>query len=184
MNYVLFFSSFVSLIIFGVIIFIKTKKFYDKVDILPTWLSISWSIIYVIALFPLMLCDIWLIPINILLAVIFGGVLIGIGIIILLISMVQFKSISRSFGRDTSQLITSGIYQWSRNPQNLGCFFTMFGTTLITRSLLAFLLSIGYLFIIHLYIILMEEKYLEQLFKEDYKRYKKKVARYFGTPKK
>ncbi|MHA1439239.1 MAG: methyltransferase family protein [Promethearchaeota archaeon] len=184
MNYFLFFGTLIILILYGAIIFKKTKTIYDKVDVLPKWLSISWSVMYGIGWFSLILCDIWLIPINIIIAFIFGGVLIVIGIIILFVSMVQFKSISRSFGRDTSQLITGGIYRWSRNPQNLGCFLILFGTSLITKSILAFLLSIVYLIIIHLYIIILEEKYLELIFKEDYVNYKKRTSRYFGIPEK
>ncbi|MHA1231059.1 MAG: methyltransferase family protein [Candidatus Helarchaeota archaeon] len=78
----------------------------------------------------------------------------------------------------------NGIYKWSRNPQNLGCFLIAFGASFITRSIFSFILSIFFVILIHLYIVFIEEKYLEKIFKEKYIKYKQSTHRYFGPPKK
>ncbi|MHA1412328.1 MAG: methyltransferase family protein [Promethearchaeota archaeon] len=80
--------------------------------------------------------------------------------------------------------MTTRIYRWGRNPQqNLGCFFIIFGTALIVRSLISFILAVIYLIVIHFYIVYMEEKYLEKLFEKEYSIYKQKIPRYIGRPK-
>ena len=179
-NFIFFIITALILIIYATIILLDTKKAYDAKKVLPRWLALSWSLMYLSGLFLLILLNIWILPIDLIISVILDSILIRIGVAILFISMVQLKSISRSFGRDNTQLITTRIYRWSRNPQNLGCFFIIFGTALIVRSLISFILAVIYLIVIHFYIAYMEEKYLEKLFEKEYSIYKRKTPRYIG----
>lgn len=112
-----------------------------------------------------------------------GGFICGIGAWILFEGIFTFHSFSRMSGIDTSSLITSGIYRLSRNPQNLGWFFILFGIGVIGRSLFALFSAGVFLLVIHLYIVTMEEPYLHEIYGGEYKNYRRNTARYFGSPR-
>ncbi len=107
-----------------------------------------------------------------------------IGPLIILLGMLEFRSFKRILGMDSSKLITSGIYRYSRNPQYAGWFLTLLGISIAGRSGLALLLTIALIIGIHLYNIKLEEPYLERIFGDEYLRYKENTPRYFGMPKK
>lgn len=127
--------------------------------------------------------NLWLIPLNKTIAFITGLAITVIGLIIMLAGVVEFHSFRRMSGLDTSKLITTGIYRYSRNPQYTGWFLALMGISLVGRSLLAFLLTIALIIGIHLYNVKLEEPYLELLFGKDYQGYKRSTPRYFGIPK-
>jgi protein-S-isoprenylcysteine O-methyltransferase Ste14 len=66
-------------------------------------------------------------------------------------------------------LITTGIYAYSRNPQNLGWGVALFGVALIRRSGFALLLALLFLCFFRRYVH-AEERYLERMFGDDYRR--------------
>ena len=76
-----------------------------------------------------------------------------------------------------TELVTSGIYQFSRNPY-FASYFTMFAAyTVMTQSLILLALStIGFL-VTHK-MVLKEEKYLFSMHGDDYLQYKNSVPRY------
>lgn len=76
------------------------------------------------------------------------------------------------------ELRTTGIYGISRNPMYSSFFFLNVATLLYLPSLL-FLAVIIYGMIVHHFIILSEEKYLDREFGDTYVNYKKRVRRYF-----
>lgn len=79
---------------------------------------------------------------------------------------------------DKHELRTGGIYKISRNPMYSSFFFLNTATFLYLPSV--FLLAImAYGMIVHHFIILSEEKYLEKEFGDSYLNYKKQVPRYF-----
>ncbi|MFY9152244.1 MAG: methyltransferase [Prolixibacteraceae bacterium] len=75
------------------------------------------------------------------------------------------------------ELRTSGIYRISRNPMYASFIFLNTATFLYLPSILLLLIMI-YGMVVHHFIILGEEKYLEKEFGEAYKSYKSKVPRY------
>lgn len=99
------------------------------------------------------------------------------------INVVVACSLKRMSGVDTSKLVTTGIYRYSRNPQNLGLFLVFLGISIAGRSLLALLLTEVFVIGFHMYAIKLEESYLERIFGEEYRRYKERSPRYFGMPK-
>jgi protein-S-isoprenylcysteine O-methyltransferase Ste14 len=109
-----------------------------------------------------------------------GTILILIGITITTIAILNFRTFQRMSGLQTDKLITDGIYAWSRNPQNLGWGLALFGLAIIGRSGLALLLSALFGLAVHLYIVVLEEPYLENIYGEPYRKYRAKTARYFG----
>lgn len=55
--------------------------------------------------------------------------------------IVEFRSLQRVSGRRMDQLITTGIFRWSRNPQNVGWALALFGLAIAGRSGAALLLA-------------------------------------------
>jgi protein-S-isoprenylcysteine O-methyltransferase Ste14 len=76
------------------------------------------------------------------------------------------------------ELRTGGIYRFSRNPMYASFIFLNTATFLYLPSLLLLVVMI-YGMVVHHFIILGEEKFLEQEFGEEYRQYKAGVSRYF-----
>lgn len=76
------------------------------------------------------------------------------------------------------ELKTSGIYNYSRNPMYFSFFFLNSAVFLIIPDILLALIMI-YGMVVHHFIILGEEAYLESEFGDSYIRYKNRVSRYF-----
>ena len=76
------------------------------------------------------------------------------------------------------ELRTSGIYKISRNPMYASFIFLNTATFLFLPSILLLLVMI-YGMIVHHFIILGEEKFLEGVFGDEYRKYKTQTPRYF-----
>lgn len=76
------------------------------------------------------------------------------------------------------ELRTSGIYKISRNPMYASFIFLNTATFLYLPSILLLVVMI-YGMIVHHFIILGEEKFLVNVFGDNYKHYKAQVPRYF-----
>ena len=102
-------------------------------------------------------------------------------IIGLLFSISSLFKLGRStrFGIPTTKtnLKTSGIYSFSRNPIYLGFNLITIAAIIYLPNLLILFPGIYSMIVYHL-IIIGEEKFLEKALGEDYKGYKKKVRRY------
>lgn len=124
----------------------------------------------------------WLIRLPKWISISSGTFLVVSGAAIITIAILNFRTFQRMSGLQTDQLITNGIYAWSRNPQNLGWGMALFGISLVGQSGFAFLLSALFGIAVHIYIVTMEEPYLERIYGEEYQRYRDKTARYLGLP--
>jgi len=76
------------------------------------------------------------------------------------------------------ELRTSGIYKLSRNPMYASFIFLNTATFLFLPSVLLLVIMV-YGMVVHHFIILGEEKYLENVFGDEYRQYKSRVSRYF-----
>ncbi|MGA9532731.1 MAG: methyltransferase [Anaerolineales bacterium] len=117
------------------------------------------------------------------------ALLIGLGVILTLagtvlyaLGILHLRSIRRMSGVDTSQLITDGVYSWTRNPQNVGWILFLFGVAFIARSWFALLLAALFAGVFALYVP-MEERHLAGIYDESYRRYKAQSHRYLGWPR-
>jgi protein-S-isoprenylcysteine O-methyltransferase Ste14 len=174
------------LVVLGLYLFLKTKRTYDTGKALSIRISLGWwalDLVHCLLVILSSLYNVWPIPVNEIAGLIGGSVMLGVGVILMLIGMIEFRSIGRISGSDTSELVTTGIYQWSRNPQYLGWFLVLLGISLIGSSGLALLCTTIGLILFHLYIARIEEPYLERIFREKYLLYKKESPRYIGKPK-
>ena len=81
--------------------------------------------------------------------------------------------------KDKTELVTTGIYRYSRNPAFLGFDFMYIGVLLMYGNLLTLGFSVFAMVMLHLQ-ILQEERYLKATFGEPYREYCRHVFRYLG----
>ena len=115
----------------------------------------------------------------------FTGFCVGaIGDIIFLISVLCMKDSWRAGipDRDKTELVTDGIYSYSRNPAFLGFDFQYIGVLLMYCNLLTLMFTIFAISMLHMQ-ILQEERYLSSVFGKEYQEYRHKVFRYLGRRK-
>ena len=80
---------------------------------------------------------------------------------------------------DKTEMVTAGIYQFSRNPAFLGFDLMYLGVLLLFFNSLLLIFSLFAGVMLHLQ-ILQEEKYLPTVFGKAYDEYCSKVCRYLG----
>lgn len=115
----------------------------------------------------------------------FTGFLLGmLGDLIFLISVITMKNSWRAGIPDNAktELVTEGIYRFSRNPAFCGFDFMYIGVCLLFCNPLTIFFSLFAVIMLHLQ-ILQEEKYLTQTFGDAYREYRKKTHRYLGISK-
>lgn len=81
--------------------------------------------------------------------------------------------------KDKTELVTTGIYKYSRNPAFLGFDMMYLGMLLMYCNLLTAFFTAFAVVMLHLQ-ILQEEKYLLNVFGAEYQEYRKHVFRYLG----
>ena len=81
---------------------------------------------------------------------------------------------------DKTELVTSGIFAFSRNPAFLGFDLLYIGILLMFFNWVLLAASIFAALMFHLQIVNVEEDFLLEAFGEDYLNYRKQVNRYFG----
>lgn len=79
--------------------------------------------------------------------------------------------------KEETSLTQDGLFSFSRNPMYLGVFSTLLATVLYTLNPLIFFIVL-FIVIAHHKIVIAEEKYLNEVFGEQYLVYCKKTRRY------
>ena len=102
-----------------------------------------------------------------------GGSLLFVG------GIVSFRSFRRMSGLDTTVLVTTGTYRWSRNPQNVGWAFFLVGIASAGRSALALLMAAAFWVSFRMYVS-SEEEFLQRTFGDAYRAYCSRTRRYLG----
>lgn len=117
----------------------------------------------------------------------YAGVAIGIlGVLIFICSVVTMKDSWRAGVPETdkTELVTNGIYRFSRNPAFLGFDLVYLGILLMYFNWLLFAASVLAMLMFHLQIVNVEEDFLLLAFGDEYLNYKKEVNRYIGRRRK
>ena len=112
----------------------------------------------------------------------FSGFLVGmLGDGIFLFSVLCMKDSWRAGipDKDKTELVTGGIYRYSRNPAFLGFDLMYIGVLLLYGNLLTLSFSTFAIVMLHLQ-ILQEERYLVNTFGAPYQEYCRHVSRYWG----
>lgn len=115
----------------------------------------------------------------------FTGFCLGmLGNLIFLISVLCMKDSWRAGipSKDKTELITDGIYAYSRNPAFLGFDLQYIGVLLMFCNLLTAAFTIFAVTMLH-FQILQEERYLTAAFGAEYLEYRHRVFRYLGRHK-
>jgi protein-S-isoprenylcysteine O-methyltransferase Ste14 len=91
----------------------------------------------------------------------------------------------RVLGRDNSYcatdgLVTAGIYQWSRNPQNAMLIVVYACLAVAADSVSAFVLC-GAMVTVYWLMVMCEEPWLAEAYGETYRRYCREVPRFFNV---
>ncbi len=102
------------------------------------------------------------------------GFLLGIG------AFIEFQKAQTTLDPhgSTSQLVTSGIYRFSRNPIYLGFLLIVIGLPLYFGLFWGIVMAPVFIFLMNHLVIQHEEMYLERKFKETYTDYRARVRRW------
>jgi protein-S-isoprenylcysteine O-methyltransferase Ste14 len=159
----------------------KSKKSLEKIiEISLAPVLLLWSVfVIIIALhieLPLIISNHL---IDILWLKYIGTVFCYMGLIIFLCALISFGQAWR-IGideKDSNELITTGIFRYSRNPIFVFMGLYFLGTTLIYPNIIFTALTILTIIGVH-FQILNEEQFLLKRFGEEYIKYKKQTRRY------
>lgn len=114
------------------------------------------------------------------------GAILGVsGVVVFVVSMTTMRDSWRAgvSQNDKTELITDGIYRFSRNPAFLGFDLVYLGILLMFFNIPLLAASVFAGLMLHLQIVNVEEDHLIAAFGEDYLAYRKQVRRYFGRRK-
>jgi protein-S-isoprenylcysteine O-methyltransferase Ste14 len=85
--------------------------------------------------------------------------------------------------RPTLALATGGIYRWTRNPMYLGGAPLMLGLAVMFALDWLPVLMVPAWIVLHFGVVRREEQYLERKFGDAFRRYRARVPRYLGMPR-
>jgi len=91
--------------------------------------------------------------------------------------LIENKTTINTFEIPTS-LVTTKIFNISRNPIYLGMVLIFFGIVIFLGSIISFAPLIAFIFLLDRFVISSEEEKLVKIFAKDYIDYKKRVRRW------
>ena len=111
----------------------------------------------------------------------FGALLILIGVIIAAQGSRLFVRAGTNIipFSESSALVTSGVFAYSRNPMYTGLVLALGGTAVIMNGILPWIVVMAFIAVIRGYFIRNEEILMERTFGEAYLSYKARVRRWF-----
>ena len=169
-------------VLFGVVATAVTSYNYRRGDILRrSTVKVVW-LTYLLAGTAVTAASwvhVWELDILAVIGWVLGGSMIAGGVALLWTAVVQFAGVEQLSGLEVGELVTHGVYQWSRNPQNLGLLVTFAGVSLAGRSLLALALTVILAVLLSVYLP-REEAHLERVFGDRYRQYREQTSRWFG----
>lgn len=113
--------------------------------------------------------------------IITGIVFVAIAGFTIIIALRAFSAVKTNVEpwKATTAIVSSSVYNFSRNPIYLAMTLLYLGAALLIDSLWVLLMIIPVLFLMTVGVIIREEKYLESKFGKEYLKYKKRVRRWF-----
>lgn len=115
---------------------------------------------------------------GVVLAISFGA----LGLIVALQGVSEFRKTNTTldprFPERTSSLVTTGVYQISRNPMYLGFLLILIGWAFYLSHGFTFVFLPAFVCYINRFQIRPEENYMQSKFGDDYKRYTMSVRRW------
>jgi len=141
-----------------------------------------------IVLFPLLAFGLlleWLVPANL---PVWRPAALGLGAVLTVAGFLLIRASKRILDaagqpslpeKPTTQLITSGLFAWSRNPNYLGAIIAVSGGVLLFGSAWIAVTTVVSAVILEVWMIRPEERYLRRVFGQDYEAYVKSTRRWF-----
>ena len=109
-----------------------------------------------------------------------GLILIVIGMAISAFGAGQFRKVGTPvipFEQSTT-LVTTGLYGWTRNPMYLGMVIGLIGVAIVSGTVGALVPLLPFTALIDILFIRREERFLEGIFGDSYRVYKQSVRRW------
>jgi protein-S-isoprenylcysteine O-methyltransferase Ste14 len=109
-----------------------------------------------------------------------GAVLMLLGLALMTWAAMLFRKVGTSFQLqgESSVLVTSGPFRFSRNPMYLGMLIWLMGLAVLLGSLVVFVFPFLFFLLANLFIIPLEEKSMEQTLGKQFIEYKQRVRRW------
>ena len=109
-----------------------------------------------------------------------GIALIVAGVLVIVMPATAFSRAGTTIKpfKESSALVRSGMYRFTRNPMYLGMLVALAGAALIYATLSPFLAPILFVPLLNVRVIRHEEVMLEEMFGEDYRDFKRSVRRW------
>ncbi|KUK31952.1 MAG: hypothetical protein XD63_0811 [Thermoanaerobacterales bacterium 50_218] len=109
-----------------------------------------------------------------------GAVLMLLGFALMTWAADLFHRAGAGFqlNRESSVLVTSGPFRFSRNPMYLGMLIWLIGMAVLLGTLITFLFPVLFFLVANFFIIPLEERSMEQQFGDRYLDYKQRVRRW------
>jgi protein-S-isoprenylcysteine O-methyltransferase Ste14 len=109
-----------------------------------------------------------------------GSGLLAAGLLVMSIGLVTFVHARTTVipDRPARQLVTWGLYRWSRNPMYLGLTAAYVGLSLVTNFAWPLVVLPAVLVTIRYAVIAREERYLRAAFGDAYRDYQQRVRRW------
>ena len=110
-----------------------------------------------------------------------GGILLAVGLALSGTMMWQFRRAATPVSprHATQQLVVSGLYRFSRNPDYLGQIITEVGLALLLNTAWILVSLVPAVLLVRYAVIAREERYLEGRFGDAYRIYTRRVRRWF-----
>ena len=147
----------------------------------PPWTWFLLSLLAGVGLQRLVLLQLLPSPVDSLL----GWIVVGLGMALLAWSERQFAhhKTSHDHRAIASDLITTGPFQFSRNPVYIGLLILMLGLAMALNTLWVLFFTLLPLLVLHFHVVPREEACLEQLFPDTYPSYRQSVRRWLRPTK-
>ena len=112
---------------------------------------------------------------------VWGIALVVLGVLLILYCALRFRKVDTTIKpfKESTTLIVTGIYRYSRNPIYLGMGVMLVGVWIGLRTLSGFFVIPIFLWLIQKRFILKEEEMLLEKFGESYAEYQRRVRRWF-----
>ena len=109
-----------------------------------------------------------------------GEALMALGLLTLIVAYGAMARARTTINprRQTSRIVSTRVYRFSRNPIYLGWFLFMLGGGFANLSLFQVLVATLMLALLHWVVVPREEEYLAEEFGDAYVRYKQRVRRW------
>lgn len=105
-------------------------------------------------------------------------IILGLSIIIYCATLFKKAQTDIKPWEPTSQIISSGIYRFSRNPIYFSFIIVGIGTAITINTLWVLIMMIPLVLLLNRNVIFKEESYLEKKFGQEYLNYKNRVRRW------